>query len=104
MDLRSVRPVGKLGVQHENPRQREVGDVPLPELAFCRSLARQSMKYDVLAPILVGLCTSAAMAQWQTQTVGTKADLRGLSVVSAKVAWVSGTHGMFARTIDAGKT
>ncbi len=41
---------------------------------------------------------------WQTQTVDTKADFRGLCVVSPKVAWVSGTQGTYARTTDAGKT
>jgi photosystem II stability/assembly factor-like uncharacterized protein len=62
------------------------------------------MKCLVLAAILLGLCDSAALGQWQTQTVGTKADFRGLSVVSGKVAWVSGTLGTYARTTDAGKT
>ena len=32
-----------------------------------------------------------------------KADFRGLCVVSPKVAWVSGTKGTFARTTDGGK-
>jgi photosystem II stability/assembly factor-like uncharacterized protein len=34
----------------------------------------------------------------------TKADLRGLCVVSAKCAWVSGTKGTYARTTDGGTT
>jgi photosystem II stability/assembly factor-like uncharacterized protein len=42
--------------------------------------------------------------KWQTQTIDTKADFRGLSVVSPNVAWVSGTKGTFARTTDGGKT
>lgn len=50
------------------------------------------------------LCNSVANAQWQRQEIATDADFRGLSVVSAKVAWVSGTKGTFARTADAGKT
>jgi hypothetical protein len=32
----------------------------------------------------------------------TKADFRGLCVVSPKVIWVSGTKGTYARTTDAG--
>lgn len=44
-----------------------------------------------------------ADAQWQKQTVDTKASLRGLSVVSEKIVWASGTGGTFLRTIDGGK-
>jgi photosystem II stability/assembly factor-like uncharacterized protein len=62
------------------------------------------MQYVVLAAIVVALCDSIASGQWQTQAVGTKADFRGLSVASAKVAWVSGTLGTHARTTDGGKT
>jgi photosystem II stability/assembly factor-like uncharacterized protein len=45
-----------------------------------------------------------AKAQWQQQTSGTNADFRGLSAVSAKVAWASGTKGTFVRTTDGGNT
>jgi photosystem II stability/assembly factor-like uncharacterized protein len=62
------------------------------------------MKYLFLAATLLGLGASLAFAQWQTQTISTKADFRGLCVVSANVAWVSGTDGTFARTTDGGKT
>ncbi|MBI3410823.1 MAG: glycosyl hydrolase [Planctomycetes bacterium] len=61
------------------------------------------MKHHFLAAVLLGLCASNAFAQWQTQTIDTKADFRGLGVVSSKVAWVSGTKGTFARTTDGGK-
>ena len=46
----------------------------------------------------------AANAQWRKQTVETKASLRGLSVVSEKVVWASGTGGTIIRTVDGGKT
>jgi photosystem II stability/assembly factor-like uncharacterized protein len=62
------------------------------------------MKYFLLAMILVVLCGPAALAQWQTQAVGTRADFRGLCVVSPTCAWVSGTQGTYARTTDGGKT
>jgi photosystem II stability/assembly factor-like uncharacterized protein len=62
------------------------------------------MKQFFLAASLLGLCGSIARAQWQTQAVDTKADFRGLCVVSPKVAWVSGTKGTYARTTDGGKT
>lgn len=42
-------------------------------------------------------------AQWEKQTVNTKASLRGLSVVNEKVIWASGTGGTFLRTTDGGK-
>ncbi|HYV36567.1 MAG TPA: YCF48-related protein [Gemmataceae bacterium] len=62
------------------------------------------MKHFFLAATIVVLCVSVAFAQWQTQTIATKSDFRGLAVVSAKVAWVSGTKGTYGRTIDGGKT
>ena len=42
-------------------------------------------------------------AQWQKQSVDTKAGLRGLSVVSEKIIWASGTGGTFLKTTDGGK-
>jgi photosystem II stability/assembly factor-like uncharacterized protein len=62
------------------------------------------MKLFSLAAVLLGLCDSLAHAQWQEQTVRSDADFRGLCAVSARVAWVSGTKGTYARTTDGGKT
>jgi photosystem II stability/assembly factor-like uncharacterized protein len=62
------------------------------------------MKHFCLAAILLGVLASIAYAQWQTQTIDTKSDFRGLCVVSPKVAWVGGTKGTFGRTTDGGKT
>src|SRR3954462_5628443 len=59
------------------------------------------MKILFLA-ILV-LARGPAVTQWQPQQVNTEADFRGLSVVTANVAWVSGTKGTFGLTTD-GKT
>src|SRR5262245_30973193 len=61
------------------------------------------MKHPLLAVTLLGLCVPNALGQWHPQTSGTKADFRGLCVVSPKVAWVSGTQGTFARTTDGAK-
>ena len=61
------------------------------------------MRYFFLATILLGHCTPVAFAQWQSQTISTTSDFRGLSVVSPNVAWVSGTKGTYARTADGGK-
>lgn len=48
--------------------------------------------------------SSIATAQWQKQSVDTKASLRGLSVVNQNVVWASGTGGTFLKTVDGGKT
>lgn len=53
--------------------------------------------------VLPGLDAPVAFGQWQAQAIDTRADFRGLCVVSPKVAWVSGTNGTYARTTDAGK-
>jgi photosystem II stability/assembly factor-like uncharacterized protein len=51
------------------------------------------------------LCVSAAAQSGpRIQISGTKESLRGVSVVSRQVAWASGTHGTYLRTIDSGKT
>ncbi|HEX7288776.1 MAG TPA: hypothetical protein VF532_21515, partial [Candidatus Angelobacter sp.] len=54
-----------------------------------------------LLPLL--LLASSALAQWERVSVSTSAGLRGLSVVSEKVIWASGTGGTVIRTIDGGK-
>ena len=43
-----------------------------------------------------------AGAQWQDQPSGTRASLRGVSAVSAAVAWASGAGGTVLRTVDGG--
>lgn len=45
-----------------------------------------------------------ASAQWVKQAVDTKASFRGLSVVSEKVVWASGTGGTIIKTSDGGNT
>lgn len=41
---------------------------------------------------------------WQLQQSNSKANLRGLSIVSSKIAWASGSQGTCLKTIDAGNT
>jgi photosystem II stability/assembly factor-like uncharacterized protein len=53
--------------------------------------------------LMIFAAVSIAAAQWQKQTIDTKASLRGLSVVNEKVIWASGTGGTYLRTIDGGK-
>lgn len=47
---------------------------------------------------------TATQLAWQTQQSGLNSPLRGCSAVNADVAWISGTKGKYARTIDGGKT
>jgi photosystem II stability/assembly factor-like uncharacterized protein len=62
------------------------------------------MKLLETVTLLLGIGTSLAHAQWQLQPINSDANFRGLCVVSAQVAWVSGTKGTYGRTIDGGKT
>ncbi|HTT22725.1 MAG TPA: YCF48-related protein [Candidatus Sulfotelmatobacter sp.] len=52
------------------------------------------------------LFSAATLAQSgpRIQTSHTTENLRGVSVVSQQVAWASGTHGTFLRTVDGGQT
>ncbi|WP_342113715.1 hypothetical protein [Pseudoduganella sp. OTU4001] len=61
------------------------------------------MSLAASAAIAFAVATSAAAttaAAWQRQPVASEAELRGLSVVSAKVAWASGAKGTVLRTVD----
>src|SRR5262245_41808306 len=61
------------------------------------------MKLFLLTLVSIGYC-SYSNTQWHQQAISSNADLRGLCVVNARVAWVSGTHRTYGRTTDAGKT
>ncbi|HEY2785642.1 MAG TPA: glycosyl hydrolase [Fimbriiglobus sp.] len=60
------------------------------------------MKCILFAVGLIWLYEPTAVAQWQKQSIHTDADFRGLSAVSSKVAWVSGSKGTYGRTTDGG--
>lgn len=60
------------------------------------------MKIFVFIFLLLMFFTNSN-AQWQKQNIDTKASLRGLSVVSDKIIWASGTGGTVLRSIDGGK-
>jgi len=60
------------------------------------------MRLPCLLPALLSLC---CLAQEHTlQDSHSTENLRGVSAVSAKVVWASGTHGTHLRTSDGGKT
>jgi photosystem II stability/assembly factor-like uncharacterized protein len=56
--------------------------------------------------IALFLATTTAFAQpaRQTHPSNTTENLRGVSAVSQQIAWASGTHGIYLRTTDAGRT
>ena len=59
-----------------------------------------------MRPLLTLLLAATALAQPAPKvlTSHTTESLRGVSTVSQKIAWASGTHGTYLRTTDAGKT
>ena len=54
----------------------------------------------LIAILLAAVSASASAQSWQSTPSGTTAELRGLSVVSDKVAWASGARGTVLRTVD----
>ncbi|MGD0347766.1 MAG: hypothetical protein ABSA85_13475 [Terracidiphilus sp.] len=58
------------------------------------------MKIWLLAVVLAAC--GAAHAQWEIESSGTTADLRGVDNVGGGVAWASGTNGTVLRTEDGG--
>jgi photosystem II stability/assembly factor-like uncharacterized protein len=54
----------------------------------------------LLAALLSSTTAFASAQAWQATPSGTSAELRGLSVVSDKVAWASGAKGTVLRTVD----
>jgi photosystem II stability/assembly factor-like uncharacterized protein len=57
-----------------------------------------------LWPLTIALSTLSFAQSFTAQNSNTAEDLRGVSAVSANVAWASGTHGTFLRTTDGGTT
>lgn len=56
-----------------------------------------------LLTLLAGTLWSIKAQQWTPQTSNTTSSLRGVSVVSAKVVWASGTKGTYLITTDGGE-
>lgn len=64
-----------------------------------------------ISPVLFSICllfivciTNGQIPEVEILTSGTKASIRGLSVVNDNVAWVSGSHGTIGKTTNGGKT
>jgi photosystem II stability/assembly factor-like uncharacterized protein len=54
--------------------------------------------------LLAATSFAAAQPRPQVQISNTQESLRGVSAVSRQVAWASGTHGTYLRTVDGGRT
>lgn len=61
-------------------------------------------KIALLNFIFLSILVSINAQKLKLFTSGTKTSLRGLSVVNDNVIWASGSNGMVAKSIDAGKT
>ena len=57
---------------------------------------------SLLWPALAGTATAEPGVQWTPQSAGVSARLRGVSAVSAQVAWASGSANTVLRTADGG--
>ena len=54
--------------------------------------------------VLALACSAVAQSGPRIQISGTTENLRGVTAVSRQVAWASGTHGTYLRTVDGGQT
>jgi photosystem II stability/assembly factor-like uncharacterized protein len=62
------------------------------------------MLITLLIALILPSTQTPTAARWERQTSGTTVRLRGVSAVSASVAWASGQGGTYARTTDGGRT
>jgi photosystem II stability/assembly factor-like uncharacterized protein len=70
-----------------------------------RTMAQRERPLSSLlaALALVGLVPATTLAQWAPQPSPTDVELRGLDIVSSRVAWASGMRGTVIRTVDGGR-
>jgi photosystem II stability/assembly factor-like uncharacterized protein len=68
-----------------------------------RILLSVALFLAVGVPLALGAVGATSFA-WQLTPTGSEARLRGLSAVSAEVAWASGSGGTILRTLDAGSS
>lgn len=73
-----------------------------PERSREGGTGRRLMTGLLAAVAVVAVGAQATGLQWQPQSSGTTARLRGISAVSAQVAWASGANGTLLRTINGG--
>ncbi len=69
-----------------------------------RAFRRVLVLVAVLSMSLGGVAAASSLPSWRLLPTGTAAQFRGLSAVSERVAWVSGTQGTVLRTVDGGRS
>ncbi|GLZ39566.1 oxidoreductase [Actinokineospora sp. NBRC 105648] len=69
-----------------------------------RSLITAALAAVAVATLQAPASADAPAPTWKLSTTGTDAQLRGLSAVSHRVAWASGSKGTVLRTVDGGRT
>jgi photosystem II stability/assembly factor-like uncharacterized protein len=62
------------------------------------------MKSSILFILFSAIHFLLAAQQIEMLSIGNKTSMRGLSVVTDKIIWVSGSKGIVARSVDSGKT
>jgi photosystem II stability/assembly factor-like uncharacterized protein len=67
------------------------------------TLLKRLSRYTLLLAVTAAISYTAA-GQFDSQSSGTRARLRGVSAVDAKVAWASGSNGAYLKTRDGGAT
>src|SRR5437763_2062068 len=70
-----------------------------PDLCF-----NSTMRFAVLVLVLWAAAPLPAQPSFVAQQSNTQASLRGISAVSSKIAWASGSGGTWLRTLDGGNT
>jgi photosystem II stability/assembly factor-like uncharacterized protein len=69
-----------------------------------RSVAQGRLEFCTRLFALLIAASAAAQSAPRIQLSHTTESLRGVSAVSRQIAWASGTHGTYLRTVDGGRT
>jgi len=76
----------------------------LPAISALPSRDHRERRRNYLLALFICVFSPVTAQTWTVETSNTAASLRAVSVVSAKVAWASGTKGTYLITADGGET
>jgi photosystem II stability/assembly factor-like uncharacterized protein len=88
---------GTPGARRPRDSRRDAG-------ATILAMRRLTLSFFLLSLVIIMLGVADAQSGPRALISHTTEGLRGVSVVSQKVAWASGTHGTYLRTTDGGNT
>lgn len=108
----SARPVGTLAareridapVPRSEARRASAAPASAPASASVPAPASESVPVPTSQSAPAPAAARAPQAVWTMQASGVTVRLRGVSAVSARVAWASGADGTILRTLDGGAT